>query len=70
VFVWGVLGGYLGHVISTGGVAMDADKIMAVASWPAPRSARALWGFLGLAGYYRKFIQDFGIIVAPLTRLL
>jgi hypothetical protein len=61
---------YLGHVIYAEGVTMDADKITAVASWPAPRSARALQGFLGLVGYYRKFIQDFGIIAAPLMRLL
>jgi hypothetical protein len=61
---------YLGHVISEGGVAMDSDKVVAVSSWPTPRSARGLRGFLGLAGYYRKFIKDFGIIAAPLTRLL
>ena len=41
-----------------------------MASWPTPCSARGLRGFLGLAGYYRKFIHDFGMITAPLTWLL
>jgi len=49
---------------------MDTAKVEAVASWPEPRSARGVRGFLGLAGYYRKFIRDFGAIAAPLTRLL
>uniref|UniRef100_A0A8I6WK04 Uncharacterized protein n=1 Tax=Hordeum vulgare subsp. vulgare TaxID=112509 RepID=A0A8I6WK04_HORVV len=61
---------YLGHVISADGLAMDTDKVAAVAAWPIRRSPRALRGFLGLAGYYRKYIRDFGLIAAPLTRLL
>jgi hypothetical protein len=65
-----VLVAYLGHVISEAGVAMDPAKVQAIREWPAPRSARAVRGFLGLVGYYRKFIHNYGTIAAPLTALL
>ncbi|KAG8088533.1 hypothetical protein GUJ93_ZPchr0010g10428 [Zizania palustris] len=55
---------YLGHVISKAGVAMDPAKVWAVQDWPVPHSAWAIRGFLGLAGYYRKFIHNYGIIAA------
>jgi hypothetical protein len=61
---------YLGHTISAVGVAMDLAKVQAIHDWPVPRSARAVWGFLGFVGYYRKFIHNYGTLAAPLTGLL
>jgi len=49
---------------------MDPAKVQAVLDWPVPRSARAVRGFLGLAGYYRRFVLNYGAIAAPLTALL
>ncbi|XP_022683511.1 uncharacterized protein LOC111257725 [Setaria italica] len=61
---------YLGHVIVDDAVAMDTEKIAAVQSWPCPRSVKVPRGFLGLTGYYRRFIANYSLIAAPLTALL
>jgi len=53
--------GYLGHR-----VAVDPEKIKAITSWPQPVTVKQLKGFLGLAGYYRKFIKNYGAIAKPL----
>lgn len=58
---------YLGHVISSQGVSGNYRKIKCVKLWPQPKNTKGLRGFLGLTGYYRKFVKDYGNMAKPLT---
>ena len=61
---------YLGHIISEDGVKPDPKKIEAVSKFPRPKKVKNIKQFLGLAGYYRRFIPDFSKVAKPLTQLL
>ena len=61
---------FLGHVINEHGVTMEKSKVDAVTNWPVPKDISDVRAFLGLAGYYRKFVNNFSKISAPLSELL
>jgi hypothetical protein len=61
---------FLGHIVSKGGISVDPNKIQDVLSWNAPMSVGNIRSFLGLAGYYRRFVEGFSKINKPMTELL
>ena len=62
--------GFLGHVISGEGIAVDPTKVVTVTNWEAPTIVGEIQSFLGLAEYYQRFIENFSKIAKPMTELL
>jgi len=61
---------FLGHVLSEDGISVDPSKIRDVLDWKTPETVPEIRSFLGLAGYYRRFVPDFSKIARPMTELL
>jgi hypothetical protein len=61
---------FLGHVLSAEGVAVDPSKVKDILNWKPPTSVHEIQSFLGMAGYYRRFIPDFSKVAKPITELL
>ena len=60
---------YLGRIILDEGISMDPQNIEAIMNWPTPRNVTYVRSFMGLAGYYRRFIEGFSKVVQPITSL-
>ena len=60
---------FLGHLVSASGVSMDLEKVEVVLSWERPKSVFEIRSFLGLTGYYRRFIEDFTRFTADMKKL-
>jgi hypothetical protein len=67
---WLVKVEFLGHVITKEGIAINPNKVQSVLEWPAPKNVKEVRGFLGMAGYYRRFIEGFSKIAGSMTKLL
>jgi hypothetical protein len=61
---------FLGHIISTEGIAVDPSKVQEVLDWKSLRLVTQICSFLGLTGYYRRFIPNFSKIAKPMSKLL
>ena len=61
---------FLGHIVSEEGIRVDPKKIEVIIEWKPPRNFTEVRSFLGLAGYYRKFVKGFSMTAGPMTRLL
>jgi hypothetical protein len=61
---------FLGHIISKGGISVDPTKVKEIVGWKIPKTVTEVRSFLGLASYYRQFIEGFSKIVKPMTSLL
>ncbi|KAF8094484.1 hypothetical protein N665_0361s0009 [Sinapis alba] len=62
--------GFLGHVVSEKKVDVDPEKVTSITNCPTPKSASKVQSFLGLAGYYRKFVKGFASLSKPMTQLM